>query len=76
MPVDHALVKENHGILKDARIPVQPHFGVIGLAPKEADIVDSIPPGTFGGNIDKWRIGQGCEDVLPGAGEWRAVLGW
>src|SRR6516162_9519314 len=44
VPVDHATVKENHGILKNVRIPIRPHFGVIGLAPKEADIVDSIPP--------------------------------
>jgi hypothetical protein len=44
VPVDHSTVKENHGILKNVRVPIRPHFGVIGLAPKEADIVDSIPP--------------------------------
>jgi acetamidase/formamidase len=65
VPVDHSLVKENHGILKDVRIPVRPHFGVIGLAPKEADIVDSIPPGPFGGNIDNWRIGKGATMYYP-----------
>jgi acetamidase/formamidase len=65
VPVDHGLVKENHGILKDVRIPVRPHFGVIGLAPKEADIVDSIPPGPFGGNIDNWRIGKGATMYYP-----------
>jgi acetamidase/formamidase len=47
------------------RIPVRPHFGVIGLAPKEADIVDSIPPGPFGGNIDNWRIGKGATMYYP-----------
>jgi acetamidase/formamidase len=31
-------------VLKDVRIPIRPHFGVIGLAPSEADYVDSIPP--------------------------------
>src|SRR5207253_263348 len=51
VPVDHRTVKENHGILKNVRIPIRPHFGVLGLAPSEADIVDSIPPHWVGGNI-------------------------
>jgi hypothetical protein len=29
------------GILRDVRIPVRPHFGVISVAPKEAEFVDS-----------------------------------
>src|SRR5713101_1617432 len=65
VPVDHRLVTENHGILKDVRIPVRPHFGVIALAPREADIVDSTPPGYFGGNIDDWRIGKGATMYYP-----------
>lgn len=65
VPVDHATVKENHGILKGVRIPIRPHFGVIGLAPKEADIVDSIPPSYTGGNIDNWRIGKGATMYYP-----------
>ena len=65
VPVDHTTVKENHGILKNVRIPIRPHFGVLGLAPKEADIVDSIPPGYFGGNIDNWRIGKGATMYYP-----------
>ena len=36
-----------------------------GLAPKEADIVDSIPPSYFGGNIDNWRIGKGATMYYP-----------
>src|ERR1700691_4862983 len=65
VPVDHATVQENHGILKNVRIPIRPHFGVIGLAPKEADIVDSIPPSYTGGNIDNWRIGKGVRVYYP-----------
>ena len=65
VPVDHSTVKENHGILKNVRIPIRPHFGVLGLAPKEADVVDSIPPGYFGGNIDNWRIGKGATMYYP-----------
>ena len=50
VPVDHSLVKENHGVLKNVRVPIRPHFGVIALAPKEADIVDSIRPGISAAN--------------------------
>src|SRR5580700_771441 len=69
VPVDHSTIKENHGILKNVRIPIRPHFGVIGLAPKEADIVDSIPPSYTGGNIDNWRIGKGATMYYPVAVE-------
>src|SRR5881396_1528831 len=69
VPVDHATIKENHGVLKNVRIPIRPHFGVIGLAPKEADIVDSIPPSYTGGNIDNWRIGKGATMYYPVAVE-------
>ena len=65
VPVDHALVEENHGILRDVRIPVRPHFGVIALAPREAEFVDSVPPGYFGGNVDDWRIGKGAVMYYP-----------
>src|SRR5216683_1304999 len=65
VPVDHGLVTENHGILKDVRIPIRPHFGVIALAPSEAAIVDSTPPSYFGGNIDDWRIGKGATMYYP-----------
>lgn len=63
--VDHSTVVENHDILKGVKIPLRPHFGVIGLAPKEAEIVDSIPPSYFGGNLDNWRAGQGSAIFLP-----------
>ncbi len=65
VPVDHRTVKETHGILKNVRVPIRPHFGVLGLAPAEADIVDSIPPNYVGGNIDDWRIGKGATMYYP-----------
>ena len=40
-------------------------FGVMGLAPVEADMVDSIPPSYTGGNIDNWRIGKGATLYYP-----------
>jgi acetamidase/formamidase len=44
---------------------LRPHFGVIGLAPKEADFVDSIPPNYVGGNVDNWRMGKGAIIYYP-----------
>ena len=65
VPVDHSLVEEKHGILKGVRIPIRPHFGVMAVAPKEAEFVDTVPPGYFGGNIDDWRIGKGAVMYYP-----------
>jgi acetamidase/formamidase len=65
VPVDHSLVQKNHNILQGVRIPVRLHFGVIAVAPSEAEFVDSIPPGYFGGNIDNWRIGKGAVMYYP-----------
>jgi len=65
VPVNHSTIQENHGVLKNVRIPIRPHFGVLGLAPAEADMVDSIPPNHVGGNIDDWRIGKGAVMYYP-----------
>jgi acetamidase/formamidase len=65
VPVDHSKVTKNFDILKNVRVPIRPHFGVIGLAPKEADIVDSIPPSYVGGNMDNWRVGKGATMYYP-----------
>jgi acetamidase/formamidase len=69
VPVDHSTVEKTFGILKNVRVPIRPHFGVVGLAPKEADYVDSIPPSYTGGNIDNWRIGKGATMYYPVAVE-------
>ncbi len=65
VPVDHSKIKENWGVLKNVRVPIRPHFGTMGLAPAEADMVDSIPPSYTGGNIDDWRIGKGATMYYP-----------
>jgi acetamidase/formamidase len=65
VPVDHSLTKRNYDVLKGVRLPIRPHFGTIGLAPKEADVVDTIPPSYTGGNIDNWRIGKGATMYYP-----------
>lgn len=63
--VDHDTVSENHHVLDGIRVPVRLHFGTMGVAPKEANLVDSVPPAYFGGNIDDWRIGQGSTMYYP-----------
>lgn len=42
--VDHSNLEENHYVLKDVRVPARLHFGTMGVASREGDIVDSVPP--------------------------------
>ncbi len=65
LPVHHAKTERTYGVLKDIRVPIRPHFGTMGLAPKEADYVNSIPPSYTGGNVDNWRIGKGATLYYP-----------
>ena len=50
---------------RPVRVPVRPHFGVMGVAPVEPGRHSSIPPGVFGGNVDNWRIGPGATACYP-----------
>src|SRR6202158_4423569 len=65
VPVDHSTVVENHDILKNVTIPVRPHFGVITVAPQQDGLIDSVPPSSFGGNLDNWRVARGASVYLP-----------
>jgi acetamidase/formamidase/AraC-like DNA-binding protein len=65
VPVDHSSVEERSGVLANVRIPARLHFGFMAVAPRESELVDSIPPGYFGGNIDNWRAGKGTTLYLP-----------
>ncbi len=65
VPVDHSTTTRNYDVLKGVRLPIRPHFGTLGLAPAEADYVDTIPPNYTGGNIDNWRIGKGAVMYYP-----------
>jgi acetamidase/formamidase len=83
VPVDHGTITKNMPVLAGVRVPIRPHFGTMGVAPAEADVVDSIPPSYFGGNIDNWRIGKGgtmyypiaVEGALLSAGDPHAAQG-
>ena len=57
--VDHDTVDEQP-VLEGVQVRARPHFGTMGVAPREADMVDTVPPAYFGGNIDDWRIGKGA----------------
>jgi len=65
VPVAPDTVERRHSVLRDVRIPLRPHFGVIAVAPWESDLVDSVPPCYFGGNLDNWRLGKGAAIYLP-----------
>jgi acetamidase/formamidase/AraC-like DNA-binding protein len=65
VPVAPGSVRRRHGVLDGIAIPLRPHFGVIAVAPREADFVDSVPPSYFGGNLDNWRLGKGATVYLP-----------
>ena len=51
--------------LANVVVPLRPHFGVGGVAPREPGRINSIPPGEFGGNIDNWRFGPGAGMFYP-----------
>jgi acetamidase/formamidase len=63
--VDHRTVQENKQALNGVRVPLRLHIGAMGLAPKEAEIVNSIPPGYFGGNLDDRNVGIGTSMYYP-----------
>jgi acetamidase/formamidase/AraC-like DNA-binding protein len=65
VPVAAGSVKRRHAVLEGICIPLRPHFGVIAVAPRETDLVDSVPPSYFGGNLDNWRLGKGATIYLP-----------
>ena len=65
VPVDKTRIEIAAAPQSRIRIPLRPHFGVIALAPREADPVDSVPPAYFGGNLDNWRLGKGAAVYLP-----------
>lgn len=67
--VDPSTVTKNHGVLAKVRVPIRPHFGVLAVAPREQGLVDSVPPGYFGGNLDNWRAGKGTQLFLPVSAE-------
>jgi acetamidase/formamidase len=56
---DHAYFKP--GI----RIPLEPFCGVMGVAPAEAQVLDTIPPRLNAGNIDIRQLVKGAKAFFP-----------
>jgi acetamidase/formamidase len=46
------------------RIPIQPFFGILGVATAETSR-SSVPPGSYGGNIDNRELQAGSRVFLP-----------
>jgi acetamidase/formamidase/AraC-like DNA-binding protein len=65
VPVDPDSIVKHFGVLRKARVPLRPHFGMLAVAPREAGMIDSIPPSYFGGNLDNWRAAKGSTIYLP-----------
>ncbi len=65
LPIDRSTISTDTDILQGVRIPVRLHFGTMGVAPDIDGLVDSVPPSSFGGNIDNWRAGKGATMYYP-----------
>ena len=65
IPVDPETIEKNFDVLRNVEIPIRPHFGVIAVAPNYNGLVDSVPPSSYGGNLDNWRTGPGARVFLP-----------
>ncbi|WP_017299851.1 acetamidase/formamidase family protein [Nodosilinea nodulosa] len=63
--VNHDTVTEIEETLEGVKVPLRLHLGSMGVAPSEADVVDSIPPSYFGGNLDDRNIAIGTAMYYP-----------
>jgi acetamidase/formamidase len=51
--------------LGDARIPIEPFLGTMGVCPAGASKQPVMPPGPFGGNMDTRQLTRGTTLFLP-----------
>jgi len=50
---------------KEVRFPIHPFMGIMGAAPDTTDRLNSIPPSSFGGNLDLKDLTVGSSLYLP-----------
>ena len=50
---------------KEVRFPIHPFMGIMGVAPDTTARVNSIPPSSFGGNLDLKDLTPGASLYLP-----------
>ncbi|HEX3621240.1 MAG TPA: acetamidase/formamidase family protein [Acidimicrobiales bacterium] len=65
-----ATVEGSRGVLRwgrgrQARFPLNPFLGIMGVAPATEEPVHSVPPGPHGGNLDVNLVGEGSRLYLP-----------
>ncbi len=59
----HGIVHTKDG--KEIPFPLHPFMGIMGVAPDTSDRVNSIPPSSFGGNLDLKDLTPGSSLYLP-----------
>ncbi len=50
---------------KEVHFPIHPFMGIMGVAPDTTERVNSIPPSSYGGNLDLKDLTQGSSLYLP-----------
>jgi acetamidase/formamidase len=50
---------------EEIRFPINPFMGIMGVAPDTSEIVNSVPPAAYGGNLDINELGVGSILYLP-----------
>ncbi|NLK01277.1 MAG: formamidase [Clostridia bacterium] len=56
---------ERKPALEGIRVPLNYHLGTIGVAPAKKGVIDTIPPGVFGGNMDSKDYTVGSSMYYP-----------
>jgi acetamidase/formamidase len=69
-PIRRATRGQWEGVLKNQQgaevtFPTAPFMGVMGVAADTNELVHSVPPGVFGGNMDVKDLGAGTTVYLP-----------
>jgi acetamidase/formamidase len=59
----YGVVKDKSGL--EARIPLKPFHGIMGVAVNSKDKPNSVPPGEYGGNLDINELTAGATLFLP-----------
>lgn len=59
----YGIMKDKNGI--EARIPLKPFNGIMGVAVNTTEKPNSIPPGAYAGNLDVNELGIGAKLYIP-----------
>jgi acetamidase/formamidase len=64
-----ATVDHDMGVIgwddRSVHFPLNPFLGIMGVAPATSEAVNSVPPGSHGGNLDVNLLGAGSRLYLP-----------